>query len=124
MERMPSVRAVNSMSAQCVKRIKEVGWVQEEGKYLLVIVTVLALAALGILGIASKNNGDDRAARKREIRARDDLLATVRSSGVPASDKQLEGGAEELARSKLMIPPPDEPRVEAIAPKNDNPKVF
>jgi len=96
--------------------------VQEEGKYLMVGVTVLAVAALAILGLASKNESSNADREKRKAGghkpgAKPSLQAGGKSR---ASDSQaMEGGAEELLQGRLLIPPPDEPRIEAVAPKNE-----
>lgn len=98
---------------------------QEEGKYLLVIVTVLAVAALGILALASKNESDRKLGPKERTRRDSTGEKTKpvvrRSRGTPI---QMDSAAEELLQSRLIIPPPDEPRIEAIAPKNDRARIF
>ncbi len=98
---------------------------QEEGKYLLAIVTALAVAALGILAVAARNETRDRPRAKHLPKADSSgRAATSRAKGRPAATGQMEGGAEEVIQSRMLIPPPDEPRIEAVAPKNDRGRIF
>lgn len=99
--------------------------VQEEGKYLLVIVTALAVAALGILALASKNESDRKQGTKERTR-RDSKGEKKKPEGrrVRGAPVQMDAASEELLQSRLIIPPPDEPRIEAIAPKNDRARIF
>ena len=98
---------------------------QEEGKYLLVIVTVLAVAALGILALAAKNESDRSHGPSK--RARGDSRVNTKKSErrrTKGAQVQMDAVPDALPESRLIIRPPDEPRIEAIAPKNDRARIF
>lgn len=93
----------------------------------MVGVTVLAVAALAILGLASKNESGKAEREKRTAGSRKpDAKVSRQAAGASkgSGSHEMEGGAEELLQGRLLIPPPDEPRIEAIAPKNDRRSLF
>lgn len=94
-----------------------------DGSTVLVgFVMVLMLVALVFLG-ASKPDGERK--RREPVGERKKVLAAAAGQSSHsalrgpsrAPDDQLPG-----VLSVLRVPPPDEARIEAIAPKNDSPR--
>lgn len=99
--------------------------VQEEGKYLMAVVTALAVAALGILGVSAKGekSKSQRSTAKKQMSERN-TKGVTKLQGRASTDLDTDVAIEELPQSRLIIPPPDEPRIEAVAPKNDRARNF
>ncbi len=91
----------------------------DSGSALMVAVGVLAMIALVLVGAAKPDGqragaGRDRKASKPSVRAQEGRVGVSLRHG----DKDDDEGIP-LPQSTLMIPPPDEARIQAVAPNND-----
>ena len=91
----------------------------DDGFFLVALVVVLAVVALVLVG-ASKPDGE----RKRRDLIKEShkaLDASAKRSGQRVA-MRIRNDADEappVTMSALIVPPPDESRIEAVAPKNE-----
>ena len=96
---------------------------QQNGNWLLWLVAGVLIGAISII-ISTSQRDKERDRRRARDRADDDI-----EKSRPARKKAKDGDghappvAPGLAK-QMPIPPPDEARIEAVAPKNDAPRRF
>lgn len=90
----------------------------DPGSYLLVVVALLAVVALVMVG-SSKPIGQRAAEKRRGLHPASSETSGSGGkrlhSGTKSSDIEDDGA---VAQSPFLIPPPDEARIEAVAPNN------
>jgi hypothetical protein len=96
---------------------------QQNGNWLLWLVAGVLIGAISII-ISSSQRDKDRDRRRGRDRADEDIESNRRTrKKAKDSDRSAALVAPEQAK-QLIIPPPDEARIEAIAPKNDATRRF
>ena len=89
----------------------------ESGMALVVVVCLLGLVALVLVGSA-KPDGRRIAAGGEPQKAKSPSVGPA-AGAVVRRELSIEDEALLATKSGLVIPPPDEARIEAVAPKND-----
>lgn len=96
---------------------------EEEGLLLMAVVGVLGIVAQVLMGASAKNERSSRESRAKGADGSTSPVPAKRQSRRRSVKTLAEGGAgdtvDDLPMSNLLIPPPDDPRIEAVAPKND-----
>lgn len=91
-----------------------------DGNFVVVIIFLVAAMAIVVLGLAASTS-------KKDIKAdlaKGEKVAPISAAGKSRlAEKKSTEEFEAERRSSLSIPPPDEKRIEAIPPKNDNTRI-
>lgn len=86
--------------------------------FVVVLIVLVGAVALMLALASDPKSKAGRVLRREKEEAAPDLPAKRRQS-TESNTKTLKKEAEEQPQSSLRIPPPPDPRIEAIPPKND-----
>ena len=89
--------------------------------YLSALVVVLGACALLLAGSTKGEKFRTGGGRKRT--PEQPASSAKKEAGSSRLPGEVSKDAQELKQSGLAVPPPDHKRIEAIAPKNDGPKM-
>lgn len=93
---------------------------------MLAIVGAIGLVAIVILGAAHSEMTGKRSRRRASSKSPSNIDPTARAGKGVRTRLLAETGEvqDELLPKNLVIPPPDEARIEAVAPRNERPRRF
>lgn len=94
----------------------------QEGGWVLALVATVGIGAFVVLGASWSKEGRSR--RRRGGVGPSKPARTDGKTPVVSVGEKPEGEEHPLLSRGLVIPPPDDPRIEAVAPKNELPRRF